>query len=208
GRAGRSGAPGWCRRSLSCSSIRPPKSSNGDRGFLRPDLPTSEELEDLLPGRGDVARGGAACHRLVGALVAVARPEAERPDEGLDARPNGGVRDAELPLHVAQVAPRPEEALEQHQLLLRQAPEAPDAELALQRRAAGAAVETRHGKLAGADRARGDHVVRHAVPFVCATTLAYRLSLCQVSVSICRIRLLHRASTATPGNDDLSQTSA
>src|SRR4051794_21073912 len=105
GRAGRSCAPAWCRQRLLCSSIRPSKGSNGDRGFLRPDLTASEPLEDLLPGRRDLARRGAARGRLFGALVAVSRPEAEGPDEGLDAGANGRIRDAELPLHVAEVAP-------------------------------------------------------------------------------------------------------
>ena len=125
-----------------------------------------EALEDGLAagcgvGAGRGRRGGV----LVGLVRAVAGPEAERPDERLDAAADGRVGDAELALHVAEVAARAEEALEQRELLPRQPPEPADAELALQGRAAGAAVEARHGELAGADGTGGDDVVRHGGSF-------------------------------------------
>src|SRR6476659_7656826 len=176
GRADRFDAPGWSRCWWSCSSICPSERTNRHRRLLRADLVAGEAFEDLLPGRDRRAIAGGGRKVLGTCLVTVPWPEAQRPDKRLDPGPDGGVRDAELALHVAQVAARPQEALEQGQLLLRQAAKPPDGELTLERRATGAAVQARDGELAGADGASGDHVVRHAVPFVCATTFAYRLS--------------------------------
>ena len=91
----------------------------------------------------------------------VARPEAQRADQCLDPRPDGGIADAQLALHVAEVAAAAEEALENDELLARQAPEAADAEVALEGRPATAAVQTGDGELVRADGASGDHVVWH-----------------------------------------------
>jgi hypothetical protein len=101
---------------------------------------------------------------MVGRVVVAARPEAERPDELLDARADRRVRDAELALHVAEVAPRPEEALEEGELIARQPAEPADAEVALEGRPAARAVEAGDRQLAGADGTGGDDVVRHWVP--------------------------------------------
>ena len=90
--------------------------------------------------------------RLVGLVGLGPGPEAERPDERLDPRADGRIADPELSLHLAQVAAGPEEALEQCELLAVETTEAPDAEVALERRAAAGAMETGDGQLAGADR--------------------------------------------------------
>src|SRR5262249_24102912 len=115
----------------------------------------------------------------------------ERPDERLDATADGWVGDAELTLHVAQVAARAEEALEQRELLAGQAPEPPDAELTLEGGPAGAAVEARDGELAGADGTSGVEVGGLGVPwrslrvrFVGGASLARCFSLCQDAFSL------------------------
>jgi hypothetical protein len=95
------------------SSI-PPQGSNGCRGLLGADLVASQALEDDLawiPGRPSLSGW------LVGLVVVAARSEAKGPNESLDPGPDGRIRDAELPLHVAEIAARAEEALEQGELL-------------------------------------------------------------------------------------------
>jgi hypothetical protein len=95
------------------SSI-PPEGSDGCGGFLGADLVASQALEDDLAWIADrpFLRG-----LLVGLVVVAARPEAKGSNECLDPGPDGRIRDPELPLHVAEVAARAEEALEQGELL-------------------------------------------------------------------------------------------
>ena len=84
-----------------------------------------------------------AASRSASALDFLALGQAQRAHEGVDAAADGGIGDAELALHLLQVAPRAQEALQQRQLLLAQPAEATDAELAFQGGAAAAAVEPR-----------------------------------------------------------------
>ena len=88
---------------------------------------------DVLGGGGRVERRRRARppRRWMGVVRLVARAEAEGADERLDPGPDGGVADAELALHVAEVAAAAEEALEHLGLLAGQAGEPADAELAL-----------------------------------------------------------------------------
>ena len=88
-------------------------------------------------------------------------PEAERADERLDPGPDGRVADPELALHVAQVAARAEEALEQDGLLAIDPTEAADAEVAFQGRPAAAAMQPGDRELVRADGAVGDDIVWH-----------------------------------------------
>src|SRR5919109_5131048 len=141
-------------------SAVPPQGADRICGFLGPDFVPGQALEDGLPGGRPIDGRGVLLREL--RVVGVApRPEAERPNERLDSRPDRRVGDAELPFHVAEAAPGPEEALEERDLLAIEAAEPPDAELALQGRAAAPAVEASHGQLVGADRTGGDHVVWH-----------------------------------------------
>ena len=87
--------------------------------------------------------------------------QAEGADQRVDPAADGGVADAQLALHLLQVAPRAEEALEQAHLVAVEATEAADPELAFERGPAAAAVQSRDGQLPGADRAGGDDVVDH-----------------------------------------------
>ena len=87
--------------------------------------------------------------------------EAQGADERVDAGADGRVADAELALHLLEVAPRSEEALEERQLLAVEAAEAARTELALEGRAAAAAVQARDRQLTTAHRAGGDDVVNH-----------------------------------------------
>src|SRR4051794_20696620 len=112
-------------------SALPSKGSDGCGGLVGPDLVGGEALEDGLAcvaARGFV--GGGLRRVRLGLVGSVAGTEPERPDERLDARADRRVRDAELALHVAQVAPRPKEALEERSLVLPEAAEPPDAEVA------------------------------------------------------------------------------
>ena len=162
----------------------------------------------LAPTQSRGRRGCSGC--VVGGLVAIgARPEAERANQRLDPGADGRVGDAQLALHVAEVAAGAEEALEQEQLLPREPPEPADAELALQGRAAGAAVEARHGQLAGADGTGGDDVVRHAVRFLPCVPLLSHTSFhfvntrCRYSKDTCKSRAATRArgDTATASGE-------
>src|SRR6185369_11159844 len=103
-----------------------------------------------------------------------------RPHQGFDPGPHRRVGEAELALHLAEVAARAQEALQQGQLLATEAAEPTDAELALEGCPAGAAVQPGDGQLVRADRANGDHVVWHWLPRVWATNIAATISLCQV----------------------------
>src|SRR4051812_24347208 len=128
-----------------------------------------ELLEDLLASGGDLAcclveRGDDA--RCVRDVLAVARPEPEGADERLDSTANGGIRKPELALHVAEVAPRSEEAFEHRHLLAAQPAEATDVEVALERRPTGPAMEPGDRELARTDGTGGNDVVRHGVGFV------------------------------------------
>ena len=90
---------------------------------------------------------GASGGRLVGVVGIGPRPEAQGADERLDARADRRVADAELALHLAQVAARAEEALEQGQLVAVQPAEPADAEVALEGRPAAPAMEPGDGQL-------------------------------------------------------------
>ena len=101
------------------SSWRPPEGPDRGRGVLGADLVASERargspvrvLGGSADAAGDVGRG------VVEVVGVRARPEAEGADERLDAGADRRVADAELPLHVAEVAARAEEALEQGELV-------------------------------------------------------------------------------------------
>ena len=93
--------------------------------------------------------------------VAHRAAEAEGADERLDPGADRGVADAELALHVAQVAARAEEALEEGELLAAQPAEPADAEVAFEGGPAAPAVEAGDRELAGADGTSGDDVVWH-----------------------------------------------
>src|SRR5574338_554547 len=139
-------------------------------GLIRPDLLASQALQDAPSLRGDGLRVG-RCRRLsrevaaevIGLQVHLRRllAEAERAHQGIHPSADGRVADAELALHLLQIAPGPQEALEQGHLVTVEATEAPDPELALQRGAAAAAVQAGDGELTRADRAGGDDVVGH-----------------------------------------------
>jgi hypothetical protein len=157
-------AAGRERRSCWRSSVRPSKLADHHGGVLGADLVTGESLQDLLPGQG-LGRVDANLGIRVGA-IAIGLAKAERPDERLDAGPDGRIRDPELALHVAEVAAGAEEALEEGQLFAAQAAEAADAEVAFERRPARPAVQPGHGELTGADGASGDHIMWHWLRFL------------------------------------------
>ena len=127
-------------------------------------------------------RGGRFGRGVVELLGVGTLPEAEGADEGLDAGADGRVADAELALHLAQVAAGAEEALEQRELVAVQAAEPPDAEVAFERGPAAAAVEAGDRELARADGTGGDDVVWHwigsfLVSVVLVVVLAFTLSI-------------------------------
>src|SRR4051794_41539740 len=113
--------------------------------------------EDVLAGP---ARGGVG-GRLVGVVRVGPRSEAQGADESFDPRADRRIADAKLSLHLAEIPARPEEALEQRELIAREAAEPPDAEVAFEARAAASALEPRDGQLVRADRAGRDDVVWH-----------------------------------------------
>ena len=84
------------------------------------------------------------------AIVASRRPirQPERPNQRVDAGPDGGVRDLQLALEFLGVAPGPKETLEKRQLLAAQSPEATDVEVAFDCCAATATLKPRYRKLA------------------------------------------------------------
>ena len=94
-------------------------------------------------------------------LVAGLTAESEHSDERVNPAADRRVADAQLALHLLEVASRAKEALEQVHLLAIQPSEPADAELALQGGAAASAVETGDRELAAADRAGGDDVMDH-----------------------------------------------
>ena len=110
-------------------------------------------------------------------------PEAQGSDERLHPGPDRRVADGELPLHVAEIAPAAQEALQDHGLIAGQAGEPADPELALDRRAARTAPQACDRELARADRAGGDDIMRHWKNLLChSVLLLYKADLlfCQV----------------------------
>ena len=115
--------------------------------------------------------------------------EAEGADEGLDPGADRRVADAELALHLAQVAAGAQEALQQGELLAVEPAEPADAEVAFERGPAAPAVEPRDRQFARTDGTGRDDVVCHA--HCCSTTV----SLCQYRLfTLCRLRHLSKSS--------------
>ena len=126
------------------------------------DLVASERFEDGRAVHGLVGgRGGRLGRGLIEVVGVRAFPEAEGADERLDAGADRRVADAELPLHLAEVAAGAEEALQEGELVAVEPAEPPDAEVALERGPAAPAVEAGDRELARADGTGGDDVVCH-----------------------------------------------
>src|SRR4051794_2879331 len=117
-------------------SALPSKGPDRGGGLVGADLVGGEALEDRLASLATRGfRGVSRCRLRLRLVPAIAGTEPERTDQRLDAGADRGVRDPELALHVAKVAARPEEALEERRLILPEAAEPPDAEVAFERRA-------------------------------------------------------------------------
>ena len=140
----------WVRTYVAISR---PEGAERLGGLLGADLLARQALEDLATLRlaasvpspvelVEVGVRGPSSSRVRGVA------EAEGAHERVDPAADGGVADAELALHLLEVAARAKEALQQADLLAVEPPEAADAELALERGAAAAAVEAGDGQLA------------------------------------------------------------
>src|SRR5207244_936647 len=106
----RCGGGSRCRRSSRQSSGTPSKVSDEGGGLVGRDLVAGQALEDLVAARAGSRLGVRVG---IGRSLAIPGSEAEGPDEGLDPGADRRVGDPELALHVPEVPPRAEEALEE-----------------------------------------------------------------------------------------------